>query len=100
MPLIQKSAAAREDLINIWRYTYTNWGEPQADLYNKELENALSLLADAPLICRLREEISPPVRIHHFRKHLVVYVEVEGGINLIRILHESSDYESHLEGSI
>lgn len=99
MSRIQKTAAAKEDLINIWLYTYKNWGEKQADLYVDDLERAFLLLADAPLICRLREELIPPVRIHHFNHHLVIYVETKDGISLVRVLHESSDYESLFEGS-
>jgi len=99
MPLIHKTKEAREDLINIWRYTYKNWGEEQADRYNNELDKTIKLLAKEPLISRLREELDPPVRIHHFNHHLIVYVEIERGISLVRVLHESSDYESHLEGA-
>ena len=99
MPRVYKTAEAKEDLINIWSYTYKNWGEAQADLYHGELERAFELLADSPLICRLREELQPPVRLHHYNHHLIVYIEVESGINLVRVLHESMDYESHLEGN-
>lgn len=100
MPFVIKTTQAQEDLIDIWRYTYEKWGEAQADLYLDDLENALQLLAHEPLICRKREELTPPVRIHHTHKHLVIYIEIESGIRLIRVLHESCDYETHLEGTM
>ncbi len=96
MPRIFKTANAKEDLINIWSYTYKNWGERQADHYHDNLEKACQLLAETPLMCRLREELSSPVRIHHHEHHLIIYIQVDEDIHLIRVLHESMDYERHL----
>ena len=97
MPIIYKTLQAQEDVINIWRYSFKFWGEKQADNYVDELNHAFHLLANEPKICRLRNEIKPPVRIYHLNKHLIIYIEVKGGIQLIRILHESSDYHSHIQ---
>lgn len=72
MPSIHKTGEAKEDLINIWLYTYKNWGEKQAEPYLDDLGRAFQLLVNAPLICRLREELKPPVRIHHFNHHLAL----------------------------
>lgn len=97
MPIIFKTDRAREDLINIWRYTYREWGEQQADHYCDGLAKAFELLAETPQVRRLRTELTPPVRIHHVKHHLIVYLEIEGGIRLIRILHGSMEMDSHLD---
>ena len=99
MPIIIKQALAEEDLVAIWLYTFNEWGEQQADKYLDDLNAAITLLADQPLICRERTELEPPVRIHHHGHHLIVYLALDNGINLVRLLHESMDVDSHLEDS-
>ena len=70
MPRIIKQAQAEQDLLDIWLYTFSEWGEKQADVYLDNLSEALALLADQPLICRERLEFTPPVRVHRHAHHL------------------------------
>ena len=97
MPRIIKQSLVDQDLIEIWLYTFNDWGEQQADKYLDELEAAIKLLAGQPLICRERIELEPPVRIHHHGHHLIVYLALDDGISLLRVLHERMDVDSHLE---
>ena len=99
MPRIIKHALVDQDLVEIWLYNFNEWGEHQADKYLDELDAAIQLLADQPLICRERTELAPPVRIHHHGHHLIVYLALDDGISLVRVLHESMDVDSHLEDS-
>ena len=96
MAHIYKQEAAKQDLIDIWLYTFIEWGESQADKYLDDLDTVLTLLAEQPLICRERSEISPPVRIHHHAHHLIIYTTVDDDINIVRVLHENMDVESKL----
>jgi len=45
------------------------------------------LLSEQPEIARLRDEFSPPVRIHPYGSHVIVYETVKTGIAIIRVLH-------------
>ena len=38
-------AQAEQDLLDIWMYTFNEWGEQQADDYLDELDTAIQLLA-------------------------------------------------------
>lgn len=96
MPQIKKQPLAEQDLINIWLYTFKQWGETQADKYLDELEQGIRLLASQPLQCRERDEFNPPVRIHHYAHHLIVYIISNDTINIVRVLHESMDVETQL----
>ena len=87
---------AEQDLNNIWLYSFHNWGEVQADRYFDQLSKAIELLGKTPLMCRERQEFTPPVRIHHHASHLIIYVEFESGIEVIRLLHESMDIDIQL----
>jgi toxin ParE1/3/4 len=94
---IYKQAQAKQDLVDVWLYTFYEWGEAQADKYLDGLESALWLLAEQPLICRERNELEPPVRIYHHQHHMVVYLVVGDGINIIRVLHKNMDAKEQLE---
>jgi len=98
MPLVCKQALAEQDLVEIWLYTFNEWGGKQADTYLDDLAAAFNLLAEQPLQCRERSEFSPAVRILHHAHHLVVYLVIEDGVNIVRVLHENMDVDSHLEG--
>ena len=88
---------AEQDLNNIWLYSFQDWGEAQADQYFDQLNNAIELLGNAPLMCHIRQEFTPPVRIHHHASHLIIYVATEDNIEIIRVLHESMDIEALLK---
>jgi len=97
MSSVIKQVQAEQDLLEIWLYTFNEWGEQQADTYLEDLSDAMALLAEQPLICRERLEFNPPVRIHHHAHHLIVYLILDDGINIIRVLHENMEIDGHLE---
>jgi len=97
MARLRKQAQAEQDLLEIWLYTFNEWGASQADTYLDELTAAMQLLAEQPLICRERPEFDPAVRIHHHARHLIIYLVVDEGICIVRVLHESMDVAGHLE---
>ncbi|HED18170.1 MAG TPA: type II toxin-antitoxin system RelE/ParE family toxin [Gammaproteobacteria bacterium] len=39
---------ARSDIKKIWRYTYDNWGEKQADVYTDALGQAIEEMTENP----------------------------------------------------
>lgn len=45
-----------------------------------------------------RMELDPPVRLHPYRAHLVVYVAEADGVLIVRILHGRQDWEHLLGG--
>ncbi len=97
MPRIIKQVQAEQDLLDIWLYTFNEWGEQQADNYLDELDQAIQLLAEQPLMCREWLELGPPVRIHHHAHHLVVYLALDDGVNVVRVLHENMDIDHQLD---
>ncbi len=97
MPGFILSTEADSDLREIYKYSFTRYGEQQADRYIGSLEESFRLLAETPLLCRERREFVPSVRIHHHGRHVVIYTEkAQGTILIVRVLHDSMDVESHL----
>ena len=41
-------------------------------------------------------EFIPPVRIYNYARHLVVYLVVDDGINIVRVLHKNMDVDTQL----
>jgi toxin ParE1/3/4 len=65
------SIQAEEDIVSIAEEGIRIFGVPVAKRYHDELFVLLELIATNPRIARERCEISPPVRIHPFKAHLV-----------------------------
>ena len=59
MSRILTQAQAEQDLLEIWLYTFNEWGEQQADIYLDDLSGAMALLAEQPLASRERLEFNP-----------------------------------------
>lgn len=92
------SSKAQDDLVAIYIEGAREFGIAQADAYHSALEGVFTLLGDYPEMARLREEIAPPVRIHPFKSHIVVY-EVEGGeVTILRVRHARENWISAPKG--
>jgi toxin ParE1/3/4 len=87
------SAKAEEDIASIAEQGIRNFGPQVAKRYHDELFAIFELIASNPRIARERHEISPPVRIHPLKAHLVVYqINYDGSIFVIRIRHAHEDW--------
>ncbi len=87
------SVEAEEDIIAIAEQGIRMFGTAQARRYHDDLVAVLDLMAANPRMAREREEISPPVRIHPFKAHLIVYrIEEDRAIFVIRIRHEHENW--------
>ncbi|MFO7809374.1 type II toxin-antitoxin system RelE/ParE family toxin [Guyparkeria sp.] len=90
------SRKAEEDIIGIVVSGTLDFGPAQAERYHKELERTFRFLDDNPLAARLREEISPPVRVDPVDSQLIVYTqEPDGHIFIVRVRHSHEDWQSH-----
>lgn len=84
---------AEDDIIAIAEAGLRLFGEAQALKYHAQLFELFDLIAANPQMARERTEISPPVRIHPFNAHLIIYVVIETGeVLIIRIRHGHEDW--------
>jgi toxin ParE1/3/4 len=88
------SRKAEDDLIQIYVAGTRGFGAAQAERYYAGLETAFAFLADYPQAARERVEILPPVRIHPYRSHVIVYVVDDEGVLILRVRHGREDWES------
>jgi plasmid stabilization system protein ParE len=87
---------AKEDLIDIWLYGEMNWGAVSADQYLDSLDAFLETLINSPAKFALRRDFKPPVRIATVKSHLVIFLESNRHIQVIRVLYQSMDVPQHL----
>lgn len=88
--------AAQRDLFAIWDYTAEQWGIRQAEKYIRDLQKAIEDLAEHPQWGRSREEIRDGYRSYTCGKHVVFYRTPPNSIDIVRLLHERMDFDSHL----
>ena len=89
------SPRAQSDLDEIWDYTTERWSEQQAERYVRSLWQAIELLAEDPRRARACDEIRPGYRKHLVGVHVLFIRESEGGMSVVRILHQRMDFERH-----
>ena len=87
------SQAAEEDLIRIYVEGARMFGLGQADRYLDGLEQALDFIGRNPKAARERREIDPPVRIHVYQSHIIIYVHDEGRTHVLRVRHGREDWQ-------
>ncbi len=95
MPRFRLSAKAMDDLRSIGRYTQKNWGREQRNQYLSMLDACFHTIANQPEVGISCENIRLCYRKYHVGRHLVFYRQGAKSVEIIRILHDSMDIESH-----
>ena len=95
MTRVAFSEAAIADLRDIWLYSAETWGVSQADRYTDEIEATCRDLAVGRKAGRKVAERPGYVRFP-IARHLILFKERDGGIVVMRILHQRMDIERHL----
>ena len=86
MPIVQRTAQADEDLIDLWVYIAQD-NPAAADHLLDEFENKFALLAGQPRLGAARSDIAPGLRHFPAGNYLILYRETDDGIEVIRIVH-------------
>ena len=93
MAAFRLTKKAKADLRVIGQYTQKTWGREQRNRYLTMLDHSFQELAETPQKGRSCDEIKPGYRKYQAGRHLIFYRQEEGGIAIIRILHERMDIE-------
>ena len=90
------SAKARNDLLQIGKYTELKWGKNQRNHYLKQLDEAFNLIAVNPRIGKNRSHVLTGYRGYQQGSH-VVYYKKSNVIEIIRVLHKQMDVGKHIQ---
>ena len=86
MPIVQRTAQADEDLIDIWIYIAQD-NAAAADHLLDEFEKKFALLAGQPRLGAARSDIAPELRHFPAGNYLILYRETDDGIEVVRVVH-------------
>ncbi|MDX1456593.1 MAG: type II toxin-antitoxin system RelE/ParE family toxin [Marinobacter sp.] len=82
------SKDAETDIRNIFIEGAQTFGIQQAERYHDQLAEIFQFLSDNPRVAYERPELSPPVRIHPFQSHIVVYaIDGNEDVFIVRVRH-------------
>lgn len=96
MPNVWLRPAAEADLLDIWVYL-SEVSEEAADEQLSRLHKRMSVLAENPMLGRLRSELLiPDLRSFVVGSYVLFYVPGDSGICVIRVLHSRRDVPSAL----
>ena len=90
------SERAEADLREIWRYSFDNWGEAQADRYLDELDAGLRNCGIKPEAGKQRDAVRAGYWSSLVRKHVVFYTFTDKEVLIQRVLHCSMDPIRHV----
>lgn len=89
--------AAQRDLASIWDYTAERWDLDQAETYLNEIRAAVERIAEVPGRGRPCDEIREGYLRYAIGSHLLFYRKnAQGGVDVVRILHQRMDPTAHL----
>ncbi|MGH7069362.1 MAG: type II toxin-antitoxin system RelE/ParE family toxin [Acetobacteraceae bacterium] len=87
---------ADADIVAIYLWGCREFGRHHAELYHQGLTTTFDLIAAHPRMARQRPEFNPPVRLHPYQSHLIVYMLDDVGVLIVRVLHGRQKWEACL----
>lgn len=92
MYLIKITFEATDDLVNIYNYTYTTYGEEQLISYSSQIDKAISFIKNNPLSGFSRLDIPEGYKSYPVNQHIIIYRIENEIIYIIRMLHRKMNF--------
>jgi toxin ParE1/3/4 len=87
---------ARQDFIDILRYTGETWGPTQLLTYRDKINDALQAISQNPQLGHGRSDLPAPHLAYLVGSHVIVYRVGADGLGVVRILHQRMSPAKHL----
>lgn len=87
---------AVEDLEAIYFYSIQEFGQRQAEIYIKNLEQTFVKIANNTELTRQCGDILKGLRSINTESHIIFFKQIKNSIAIIRILHKAMDHKTHL----
>jgi toxin ParE1/3/4 len=87
---------ARQDFIDILRYTGETWGAPQLLIYRDKIDAALQALSQNLQLGHGRTDLPSTHLAYLVGSHVIVYRVGTDGIGVVRILHQRMYLSRHV----
>lgn len=86
MAVVEWTAQAEEDLIDIWVYISQDNPAAADDLLD-EIDGKCALLAANPYMGPARSDIAPELRYFPVGRYLILYRVITDGVQVVRVVH-------------
>jgi toxin ParE1/3/4 len=96
MLLLKLSPKARQDIVDILRYTGETWGKDQLLVYRDKINDALEALSYTPELGHSRNDLPSTYLAYPVGSHIIVYRIRTGSIGIVRILHQRMSVARHV----
>ncbi len=93
---VRLTAKAKQDLQEIYDFSFHEFGEDKADAYLLGLDEKLRLLASNPDLGRHIDHVRAGYFRFEYVSHSVFYRRIQDGIQIVRVLHQRMNYRLHL----
>ncbi|HYH39722.1 MAG TPA: type II toxin-antitoxin system RelE/ParE family toxin [Azospirillum sp.] len=90
---VRRTDRARTDLEEIWWYVAQD-SVAAADRLIRAIDETFRRLSEHPAMGRSRESLQPNLRSHPHGSYVVFYRPVDGGIEVVRVLHGARDIDA------
>ena len=91
--VVRRRPLAAVDIAEIWDHIADD-SLRAADRWIDQLDVQFALLATQPLMGRPRDELARGLRSYPFGRYVIFYEPIEGGIDVIRLLHSARDVDA------
>lgn len=93
---VRLSPRARQDFVDILRYTGETWGERQLLAYRDKIDEALRAIGRNPQLGHTRTDLPGAHRVYPVGSHLIIYRIDAKGLGVVRILHQRMSVPRHI----
>ena len=93
---IKLSPRARQDFIDILRFTGETWGEAQIDIYRGKIDDALQAIGRNPQSGHQRDDLPPTHLAYSVGSHIIIFRPRKDHVGVVRILHQRMSMAKHL----
>ncbi len=93
---LKLSPKARQDIVDILRFTGETRGRDQLIAYRHKIDHALHAIRNHPQIGHTRQDLPSSYRTYLVGSHIIVYRVSEGNIGIVRILHQRMSVARHM----
>lgn len=97
MARVTRRPLAAADILDIWDHIAED-SLDQADRWVDKLDEKFKLIATQPLMGRARHELAADLRSFPFGRYVIFYAPVDGGIDVVRLLHSARDVDAAFGG--
>ncbi len=94
--LLKLSPKARQDFVDILRYTGETWGTNQLQVYRDKINDALTSIGHNPELGYYRKDLPSTHLAYLVGSHIIVYRVSIDSIGIVRILHQRMSMFKHV----